>query len=140
MAAAREISDRMRGSRATPDGEAVRYRARSLDPARAARHRQEPDWERAMRACIKGWLSTLVLTAAAAWATPSPAANLLEKNFYLFGPRYDSALPQCDAALGTIASRFRSEEHTSELQSPVHLVCRLLLEKKKTTHQRRAQN
>src|SRR5690348_18481429 len=28
-------------------------------------------------------------------------------------------------------SRCRSEEHTSELQSPVHLVCRLLLEKKK---------
>src|SRR4051794_41756706 len=27
----------------------------------------------------------------------------------------------------------RSEEHTSELQSPVHLVCRLLLEKKKQT-------
>src|SRR5438876_3553382 len=27
----------------------------------------------------------------------------------------------------------RSEEHTSELQSPVHLVCRLLLEKKNTT-------
>src|SRR5258708_29733537 len=32
----------------------------------------------------------------------------------------------------------RSEEHTSELQSPDHLVCRLLLEKKKDTrHQRR---
>src|SRR4051794_41578406 len=29
----------------------------------------------------------------------------------------------------------RSEEHTSELQSPVHLVCRLLLEKKKNPHQ-----
>src|SRR5258708_20897436 len=28
----------------------------------------------------------------------------------------------------------RSEEHTSELQSPDHLVCRLLLEKKKITH------
>src|SRR5690348_17924712 len=28
----------------------------------------------------------------------------------------------------------RSEEHTSELQSPVHLVCRLLLEKKKIDH------
>src|SRR4051794_41599605 len=28
----------------------------------------------------------------------------------------------------------RSEEHTSELQSPVHLVCRLLLEKKKLLH------
>src|SRR6267154_5397779 len=30
----------------------------------------------------------------------------------------------------------RSEEHTSELQSPVHLVCRLLLEKKKNTNQK----
>src|SRR2546422_3904979 len=28
----------------------------------------------------------------------------------------------------------RSEEHTSELQSRLHLVCRLLLEKKKHTH------
>src|SRR5438876_670948 len=32
------------------------------------------------------------------------------------------AMKRCD---------IRSEEHTSELQSPVHLVCRLLLEKKK---------
>src|SRR2546422_4387405 len=31
------------------------------------------------------------------------------------------------------ASRFRSEEHTSELQSRLHLVCRLLLEKKKNS-------
>src|ERR1035441_3975168 len=31
----------------------------------------------------------------------------------------------------TIAVRLRSEEHTSELQSLRHLVCRLLLEKKK---------
>src|SRR2546426_7035321 len=30
----------------------------------------------------------------------------------------------------------RSEEHTSELQSPCNLVCRLLLEKKKKTHER----
>src|SRR6266487_4808570 len=30
-----------------------------------------------------------------------------------------------------LAEMRRSEEHTSELQSPVHLVCRLLLEKKK---------
>src|SRR5258708_27032912 len=35
------------------------------------------------------------------------------------------------SALSPTASR--SEEHTSELQSPDHLVCRLLLEKKKTT-------
>src|SRR5690348_17979129 len=32
-----------------------------------------------------------------------------------------------------VAFEVRSEEHTSELQSPVHLVCRLLLEKKKNT-------
>src|ERR1022692_468549 len=30
----------------------------------------------------------------------------------------------------------RSEEHTSELQSPCNLVCRLLLEKKKKTHRK----
>src|SRR5690625_6623587 len=34
---------------------------------------------------------------------------------------------QCDAVAGQV----RSEEHTSELQSRGHLVCRLLLEKKK---------
>src|SRR5207244_8210753 len=32
---------------------------------------------------------------------------------------------------GDTVEVFRSEEHTSELQSPDHLVCRLLLEKKK---------
>src|SRR5690348_4202867 len=35
----------------------------------------------------------------------------------------------------TTEAQARSEEHTSELQSPVHLVCRLLLEKKKTSTQ-----
>src|SRR5690348_17444237 len=33
--------------------------------------------------------------------------------------------------IGGVVREHRSEEHTSELQSPVHLVCRLLLEKKK---------
>src|SRR5258708_24065516 len=35
---------------------------------------------------------------------------------------------------GTGLTVTRSEEHTSELQSPDHLVCRLLLEKKKKKH------
>src|SRR5256885_10580750 len=41
----------------------------------------------------------------------------------------------CAAALARAAHGFhdRSEEHTSELQSPCNLVCRLLLEKKKLT-------
>src|SRR5258708_23626491 len=34
----------------------------------------------------------------------------------------------------------RSEEHTSELQSPDHLVCRLLLEKKKTDNPTRCRS
>src|SRR5258708_24596773 len=41
---------------------------------------------------------------------------------------------QVVAGLG--AARGRSEEHTSELQSPDHLVCRLLLEKKKKKEKR----
>src|SRR2546426_3749949 len=36
-----------------------------------------------------------------------------------------------------IARRERSEEHTSELQSPCNLVCRLLLEKKKSQRAKR---
>src|SRR5258708_26012132 len=36
-----------------------------------------------------------------------------------------------ESARGSGVQEFRSEEHTSELQSPDHLVCRLLLEKKK---------
>src|SRR5256885_8721320 len=38
------------------------------------------------------------------------------------------------AGLLRAIARARSEEHTSELQSPCNLVCRLLLEKKKTLH------
>src|SRR5258708_21760519 len=53
------------------------------------------------------------------------------------------ALPICGVAMGAdemqlvghgrplVRKSGRSEEHTSELQSPDHLVCRLLLEKKK---------
>src|SRR5437764_5957273 len=39
-------------------------------------------------------------------------------------------IAQIDTGAG--AGVYRSEEHTSELQSPMYLVCRLLLEKKKT--------
>src|SRR5256885_12632807 len=38
-----------------------------------------------------------------------------------------------DAVPEVRSARHRSEEHTSELQSPCNLVCRLLLEKKKIT-------
>src|SRR5256885_4748758 len=46
----------------------------------------------------------------------------------------DPAFKMPDGTTGypeTVLLRLRSEEHTSELQSPCNLVCRLLLEKKK---------
>src|SRR5690348_17959012 len=52
---------------------------------------------------------------------PAPTLARLDAAFYCEAPRV------CVAPWRAV----RSEEHTSELQSPVHLVCRLLLEKKK---------
>src|SRR5258708_21755062 len=49
-----------------------------------------------------------------------------------YAARFAVALIPATDAMFTIApANLRSEEHTSELQSPDHLVCRLLLEKKK---------
>src|SRR2546422_3728650 len=42
--------------------------------------------------------------------------------------------PNCSSASTACKPHSRSEEHTSELQSRLHLVCRLLLEKKKKKH------
>src|SRR5207244_5208804 len=44
---------------------------------------------------------------------------------------YLTSLERLFATIGPQDAEQRSEEHTSELQSPDHLVCRLLLEKKK---------
>src|SRR5688500_19222660 len=46
-------------------------------------------------------------------------------------PRVTDRKPTPHASLDFSSRRLRSEEHTSELQSPCNLVCRLLLEKKK---------
>src|SRR2546422_7786788 len=46
--------------------------------------------------------------------------------------RAKGSCPARDGAPCRRATRRRSEEHTSELQSRLHLVCRLLLEKKKS--------
>src|SRR5207244_11841884 len=45
-------------------------------------------------------------------------------------PRLGLVLGEQEVLDGAAEHRGRSEEHTSELQSPDHLVCRLLLEKK----------
>src|SRR5258708_27523435 len=53
--------------------------------------------------------------------------SLLKRSFFF--PR--RARIRSSGARSEADTRSRSEEHTSELQSPDHLVCRLLLEKKK---------
>src|SRR5258708_39625359 len=55
--------------------------------------------------------------------------SLTDKRIVFLGLRPRDLLSQGDAPPTT--NHERSEEHTSELQSPDHLVCRLLLEKKK---------
>src|SRR2546427_5165236 len=66
-------------------------------------------------------------------STLFPYTTLFRSNPFPFGmdPRVPAgimlSIPEC----GKSGSKFRSEEHTSELQSQSNLVCRLLLEKKK---------
>src|SRR5690348_17746908 len=67
------------------------------------------------------------------FATDKYASLLFQQNFGSFPFKYIPLFKRLKWRLlvtfrGVIG---RSEEHTSELQSPVHLVCRLLLEKKK---------
>src|SRR5438552_8783481 len=66
--------------------------------------------------------------------TPPPPRSTLFPYTTLFRslrhPSYQPTLARQTARHGR---KRRSEEHTSELQSPDHLVCRLLLEKKKKT-------
>src|SRR5258708_18968129 len=93
------------------------------------------------------------LTAGASWALPSsfPVPSITrgwdssDSLFFLpvfTEPSASSAAKEKScaelASLKWLTKLFllgcaRSEEHTSELQSPDHLVCRLLLEKKKAT-------
>src|SRR5687767_15697142 len=57
------------------------------------------------------------------WADEPPCADGYERIWKTPSPAASASIPP------------RSEEHTSELQSLAYLVCRLLLEKKKTTCQ-----
>src|SRR5258708_27258564 len=62
-------------------------------------------------------------------------ANILEAANAVIGknPARKPKRLWTDRGRGPPLREVRSEEHTSELQSPDHLVCRLLLEKKKHT-------
>src|SRR5258707_15830338 len=71
-----------------------------------------------------------------------PISNLVQQvsNHHCFaGPVVDMRIQRVAAACVAqiVSAAWRSEEHTSELQSRQYLVCRLLLEKKKTPRPRK---
>src|SRR5690348_17608274 len=91
--------------------------------------------------------TTAIYTLSLHDALPISAAfNTLVKTAAEFVRRHEQQLHatlhqslEIDHAGGRVTVSLdieRSEEHTSELQSPVHLVCRLLLEKKKKNERR----
>src|SRR5256885_8524051 len=63
---------------------------------------------------------------------PFPYDQVARVDVYIVRVAAGTSSDTTDGAPGVIAAphRARSEEHTSELQSPCNLVCRLLLEKK----------
>src|SRR3989449_845653 len=87
---------------------------------------------------VVGWalaVRTVGPSAGARVALEEMAASAREMLDHMdttrLAPAERAALRQHLAQLSNSVSRVRSEEHTSELQSRLHLVCRLLLEKKK---------
>src|SRR5437762_6624490 len=65
-----------------------------------------------------------------------PRSTLFPYTTLFRSPRVRARYRQCQTRDRTSRPRgSRSEEHTSELQSPMYLVCRLLLEKKKKKKQ-----
>src|SRR5258708_17983264 len=76
--------------------------------------------------------SSIIATCAA--GPPNAVVPSRRKNNASSARERGSAPP---AATARLCVRSRSEEHTSELQSPDHLVCRLLLEKKKERQTKR---
>src|SRR2546426_8210428 len=82
------------------------------------------------------WRRTAARSHATAKPTATPPAPTRRNRPVAAGSENDPVTPAATAMrYATIAAASRSEEHTSELQSPCNLVCRLLLEKKKKTNQ-----
>src|SRR5436189_3992293 len=76
--------------------------------------------------------TTLFRSNHGAAAFPARADTVCFKTGRKCRPKGPRMRRICELALALTLSEFtRSEEHTSELQSPMYLVCRLLLEKKK---------
>src|SRR2546422_11057283 len=79
----------------------------------------------------RGQLIGSAFGAAIAGALFGPVLGAVA-SFTGTGPAFGAVAGLALVLAGAAAATPRSEEHTSELQSRLHLVCRLLLEKKKT--------
>src|SRR5260221_6663310 len=75
--------------------------------------------------------TTLFRSTAKEFIAPQPGQRHLKSSFPR-RPRHEIRVDSVHARLVQRGDSFRSEEHTSELQSHSDLVCRLLLEKKNT--------
>src|SRR5256885_10032015 len=69
-------------------------------------------------------------------STLFPYTTLFRSACHARAPPHFPASHRTDPAGRCEAGKWRSEEHTSELQSPCNLVCRLLLEKKQHSKRR----
>src|SRR5690606_39947875 len=102
----------------------------NLSTARASGRAKEVGVKKTMgasrRALVQQFLTEAVVLSVAAMAL---AAALAEAMLAAFTSTTGAVLVESLFA----DARYRSEEHTSELQSRENLVCRLLLEKKKTS-------
>src|SRR5690348_1693806 len=74
----------------------------------------------------------MLLSAISSVTSKLRIGQIVTSNSFRHPPLLAKMTSTLDAmSNGRLEFGIRSEEHTSELQSPVHLVCRLLLEKKK---------
>src|SRR6202167_2426745 len=81
---------------------------------------------------LSGWDAVLLYSETPNVHTHTLKVAVIEldddrRYFYIFSSRRRHTRCHCDWS-SDVCSSDRSEEHTSELQSPWHLVCRLLLE------------
>src|SRR2546426_4079073 len=88
------------------------------------------------------YITDASLTSISRRRGPSPlsrsaASTVSTKDRPWLSCRWDTLIATRRGGRPALCQERRSEEHTSELQSPCNLVCRLLLEKKKTSEPRR---
>src|SRR5438876_5781076 len=110
---------------------------RYCSPARLFARYPSRNSVRARRRCTTLLPAALLLNSSTSYAashsltvaTSGSSPRLAHTERHTRSCRQGRDLPAI--RLRTSTKSTRSEEHTSELQSPVHLVCRLLLEKKK---------